>query len=228
MPRFSILKRKINDIGNQMVKCHNQCNDILCRPQEGILPRCLILDIEGRTQSRGTVIVGINPGPSKPHERNYYIKEGQNYQNVLDYWEEYIRKRKYYHSLRSFVDQLGFDGPILWTELVKCENAPGIIKPTLQTFRICTNTYLREELKYVPAHWPIIAVGGEAYKALAYLFPHHIVIGIPHPSGSYGHFSKLFNTQDKLHKIFRPTFEELWDGKYGKAIWFDAIQKRII
>jgi hypothetical protein len=40
--------------------------------------------------------------------------------------------------------------------------------------------------------WPIFGVGGEAYKAIAYRFPERTVIGVPHPTGSHGHFAALF------------------------------------
>lgn len=228
MKKIFKLKLEIYKIGQQMVSCSNKCDGIVCNLKEGILPRCLILENDSRTQSRGTIIVGINPGHSKQHERNYYIKNGQSYDKVAEYWNTYIRNRKYYSSLRSFVDQLGFRGPILWTELVKCENALEVKMPPLQTFRICTKTYLSAELRLVPDNWPLIAVGGEAYKALAYRFPNYIVIGIPHPTGSYGHFSKLFDENGKLFKTFKPPFkEELWDGKSGRAIWFDAKNRHI-
>lgn len=210
-----------------MVSCPNKCNGIACSLKEGILPRCLILEIDGRIQSRGAVIVGINPGHSKPHERNYYVKNGQSYDRVIEYWNAYIRKRKYYSSLRSFVDQLGFRGPILWTELVKCENMRGVRSPPLQTFRICTKTYLRRELGLIPDNWPLIAVGGEVYKALAYRFPSRIVVGIPHPTGSYGYFSRLFDKNGELFRTFKLPFKELWDGKNGKAIWFNAKNRHI-
>jgi hypothetical protein len=226
MEECSELKLKIYEIGQQMVSCSNKCNGIVCSLKEGVLPRCLILEIDGRTQARGSVIVGINPGHSKPPERNYYIKNGQSYDKVVEYWNASIRNRKYYSWLRLLVDQLDFTGPILWTELIKCENMQGVRIPPLQTFRTCTRTYLSTELKLISNEWPLIAVGGEVYKALAYRFPSHIVIGIPHPTGSYGQFSSLFDKKRELLKAFRLPYEELWDGRSGKAIWFDATNRR--
>ncbi|MCK4576519.1 hypothetical protein KAU34_08945 [candidate division WOR-3 bacterium] len=225
MEEISKLKLEIDKIGQQMVSCSNKCNGIACNLEEGILPRCLILEIDSHTQSGGVVIVGINPGHSKPYERNYYIKNGQSYDKVVEYWNAHIRKRKYYSSLRSFVNQLGFQGPILWTELVKCENMQEVRSPPLQTFRICTKTYLSRELDLIPDNsdnWPLIAVGREVYKALAYRFPTRIVVGIPHPTGSFGYFSKLFDRNGELLKIFKLPPEKLWDGKSGRAVWFDA------
>jgi hypothetical protein len=51
---------------------------------------------------------------------------------------------------------------------------------------------LSEELALLPSDWPLIAVGGEAFKALAYLYPHRSVVGVPHPTGARGHFARLF------------------------------------
>lgn len=101
-------------------------------------------------------------------------------------------KHSYYKFLRAFVNCVGYGGPILWTELVKCEcNSADIVLP-LQTFRICTDKYLKKELQAVPNDWPLIAVGREAHKALSYLFPEKSVLGVPHPTSSRGYFSKMF------------------------------------
>lgn len=223
METISKLKLEINKIGQQIVSCSNKCKDIACNLEKGILPRCLILEIDSRTQRRrGVVIVGINPGHSKSQEREYYKRNGQSYDKVVEYWNARIWKLKYYQSLRKFVNQLGFQGPILWTELVKCENTQGVKSPPLQTFRICTKTYLSRELDLIDEKWPLIAVGGEVYKALAYLFPTRIVVGIPHPTGSFGLFRKLFDRNDELLKIFKLPRKKLRDGKSGRAVWFDA------
>ncbi|MFQ5788318.1 MAG: hypothetical protein ACE5H1_10115 [Thermodesulfobacteriota bacterium] len=42
------------------------------------------------------------------------------------------------------------------------------------------------------------AVGNEVFKILGYRFPERIVIGIPHITGSYGQFHKLFS-KNKLN-----------------------------
>lgn len=126
---------------------------------------------------------------------------------------------KYYNSLRKLVNELGFTGPILWTELVKCESeTPGELPP-LQTFRDCTKIFLTEELKLIPENCPLIAVGKQVYNALAYRYPSRIVIGVPLPTGSYGHFPKLFDNSGKVVQTINPPFRELWDGISGKAVW---------
>jgi len=213
---------EIDKIGQKMVNCSNKCPGVAYNPQEGFLPRCLILEIDDRALDGGTVICGINPGNSNSHERSYYIENGKSYDKVKEYWKNHIQKRKYYSWLKRFVDQLGFSGPILWTELVKCSNAERGKMPPLQTFRVCTKTYLSAELGLIPNNWPLIAVGGEVYKALAYRFPNRIVIGTPHVTGAFGYFPKLFDKNGDLYHKFKLPCNELWDGKDGKAIWFDA------
>lgn len=220
--KFSAIETQIYKIGCKMVSCKNSCLGIALNLRKGIIPRCLIFETDGRKQNRGSVVVGINPGRSRADEQNFYVSTGQTYEQVVAYWKKQINKRRYYKWLEDLINQMDFSGPILWTELVKCESAVGGKIPPLQTFRICTKTYLSEELKSIPTNWPLIAVGREAYKALAYRYPNHIVVGVPHPTGSYGQFSKLFNKNKQLLSVLKPKFNELWDGKNGKAIWLDT------
>lgn len=205
-----------------MVVCNHHCPGIALDLNEGIVPRCLLLETEGHSDAQGTAIVGINPGPSGARERNFYLTNGPTYEQVVNYWRTHVSHRhKYYTGLRKLSTELGFSGPILWTELVKCESAPDQKKPPLQTFRTCTRTYLQEELEAVPDDWPLIAVGREAYKALAYLFANRAVIGVPHPTGSFGHFHRLFDTGRLLPEVKAQT-KGLWDGEMGKAVWLTA------
>ena len=222
MGELSEINLEIHKIGQNMVNCSNKCPGTAYNPQEGFLPRCLILEIDDRALAGGTAIVGINPGNSNSHERSYYIKNGKSYDKVEEYWKNHIQKRKYYSWLKRFADQLGFSGPILWTELMKCENAERGKMPPLQTFRVCTKTFLSVEPGLIPDDWPLIAVGGEVYKALAYRFPNRIVIGIPHITGAYGYFFKLFDKNGDLSHNFKLSNDKLWDGNDGKAQWFDG------
>jgi hypothetical protein len=213
------LKAKIYKIGDLLVKCENKCSGILKDQINGILPRCLILEMDNRQGPIGCAIVGLNPGHSKNRERNYYVINGQSYDKVVECWNTLFKNVKYYKSLRKIADELGFNGPILWTDLVKCETAPNSASPPLQTFRNCTKTFLQSELNLIDPKWPIIAVGKEAYKALAYLFPNRIIIGVPHPTGSYGHFSRLFGKDLNLREELKIPFDELWNDDIGNVIW---------
>ncbi|MGH9364294.1 MAG: hypothetical protein ACRD1B_03385 [Thermoanaerobaculia bacterium] len=47
-------------------------------------------------------------------------------------------------------------------------------------------TAVTRELESVPAEWPLVGVGAEPYKALAYLYPNRAVLGVPHPTGARG------------------------------------------
>jgi hypothetical protein len=206
------------DIGNQLVSCKANCLgtqevDI----KNGIIPRCLILEFNERTNPMGTVIVGINPGKSKLHEQEYYKRNFCSYQSVIDYYfEEGLKDHKYYVYLRDFVNCLGRLGPILWTELVKCENKQRNTKPPLQTFRYCTNKFLNREIKAVPDSWLLVAAGKEAYKALVYIYPQRPLIGIPHPTSSRGYFHKLFINK-RRNEFKEKDFNN--NKSVNKAIW---------
>lgn len=219
------LASHINRIGRELVRCNIHCRGIALNHSEGILPRCLILETEGRANGNGSVIVGINPGRSKLREREFYRLNGQTYEQEITYWQRYIAQHPYYRRLRHFADELGFNGPILWTELVKCENASaesGL--PPLQTFRTCTETYLQRELRAVPNDWVLMGVGTESYKALAYMFARRAVIGVPHPTGSRGQFARLFDQDKKLLPVIKARTENISDAVRGEAVWLAAAQ----
>jgi hypothetical protein len=192
-----MIRKSIWNIGEDLVKCSEACADVIHDVSTGVLPRCLILDNKARF-GRGCLVAGINPGRSKSVERAFYRARKSSYDAVIDFWMETGRHFAYYKKLREFVDAVGLTGPIIWSDLAKCENGPhqnGLI--SLQTLRTCTGRYLQKELQAIPKKWPIIGVGAEAYKALAYLEPNRTVIGIPHPTGSHGQFSSLCK-KDKL------------------------------
>src|SRR3990170_4342078 len=103
-----ILSNRINEIGRSMVACNYCCPIVALDPHKGILPRCLISEIEGRDDGRGSIIVGMNPGRSKEPERKFYRDNGQTYEQVIAYWTDHIGYRhKYYRQLRALVTELG-------------------------------------------------------------------------------------------------------------------------
>lgn len=99
------------------------------------------------------------------------------------------------------VDQIDLRGPMLWTELAKCESTKDVRGVPLATLRTCAGRYLKREIDVLPDSWPLIAVGGEAFKALAYLHPNRVIIGVPHPTGSHGHFARLFPDRQLLPHV---------------------------
>lgn len=218
---YTLFQKKLFKIGTQLVNCRLNCKGICNNPKKGIIPRCLYLEYQNRNDQTGCVVVGINPGRSinNSHERKYYLNNQITYNTVISFWTDYVReKHRYYKDLRTFIECARYNGPILWTELVKCENEINIKFLPLQTFRTCIHNYLDHEINLVPQNWPIIAVGREAHKALSYLYPNKSILGIPHPN-SRGHFHKMFNEsksqfipdiQDKIRKFKKKDSPTIW------------------
>jgi hypothetical protein len=179
----------------------------------------LYWDVMGRHGPQGSVVIGLNPGRSTTFERHYYLERGCTFTAVGNWFDKHGRKHPYYVRLRGLLDSLGLDGPILWTELAKCETRKSVKELPLQTFRTCTDAFLRRELEPFPKGWPLVAVGKEAFKGLAYLFPTRTVIGVPHPTGSRGHFPALFQdgklrkrTAVRVRKALRKDGSAAWLG----------------
>jgi hypothetical protein len=179
----------------------------------------LVLESQGRADNQGAVIIGINPGRTSGRERNFYLDHNLSYENTVEYWEnEGIKTRRYYTWLRSFVDQLGFGGPLLWTELAKCESAPGVQHLPFQTLRTCMGSFLQKELEAIPDTWPLVCAGSESYKAIAFRFLERTIIGIPHPTGAFGHFFRLFD-ENRLVEDVKARVAGARSGTTRKAIW---------
>lgn len=195
------LLNAITQIGNQMVFCNLNCAGICNNPANGIIPRCLYFDNQNRQGQVGCVLIGINPGRSanQVRERNFYLENQLSYNTINDFWVNHGGyNHVYYRYLRDFINCIGFDGPILWTELVKCENAIDVSQLPLETFRKCINNYLINELSIIPENWPIIAAGRKPFEASSYLFMDRFVIGVPHPN-SRGNFSNMFTNAERNH-----------------------------
>lgn len=209
MTKYQKIKDGINEIGETLVKDQNYKNypDLVCDQSKGIIPRGLIYEDEGRElNATGSVIVGLNPGQSKKDERAYFKKAFDEnrlkYQTHVDFWNGKYRTWKYHNRLRSVSDKLGLRGPILWTELVKCESkVKGRLR--VQTVRDDIHKYLLKEIFIIPESWPLIGAGEEAYKILSYSFPNRLVIGVPHPTGTYGdHWLNHINSK-KIRELKR-------------------------
>lgn len=216
---------RIDQIGRELVNCQNCCKDIVNDPHKGVIPRCLYLEYEKR-RGRGSIVVGLNPGRSDEKERNYYKEKGTTYNAVKDFFQkERAEKHLYYIRIRGFIDLIGLSGPILWSELVKCEKRQRRIELPLDTLRTCTGKFLKKELEVMPDDWPIIGVGREAYKACSYLFPDRTVIGIPHPTGSHGQFSSILTKNKTLRKNVAKHAIEVLDNVVPTTIWISQAKK---
>jgi hypothetical protein len=222
--RYSNIEKRIYEIGVKLTRCEKNCDGVVRDRKKGIIPRTLIFEADGRRQGTGCAIVGINPGRSGEREQRCCRESSGTYDGMVRYWNEVLRSWKYYKRLRGLADGLGVKGPILWTNLVKCENSAKEGLPPQQTLRVCAREYLVEELKSLPGNWPFIAAGREAYKALAYLFPERSVAGVPHPTGSHGRFQALFHENEEW--VRRPNSrlrERLREfrGEKNTAVWLD-------
>lgn len=188
-----------------MVACQENCDGILRSPERGIPPRGLILETDGRRGVKGSIVCGINPGRALAREASALREAGATYEAVLRSWDEQaIKDVPYYQRLRSFVTGVGLFGPILWTNLAKCQNRSETSRLSTNdhpdTFRKCFVAFLENELGICPAEWPIIAAGREVYLALLFLCPNRTIIGVPHPTGPYARnqFQNLFLSGWKL------------------------------
>jgi hypothetical protein len=211
---------QIRIIGEMMVKCDLQCHGISNIPEEGKIPRCMYIDNETRDPKKGCIIVGINPGISKKEntENQKYIKEGVSYKAISEHWQNMGKQHPYYSKLNNLVYSAGYTGPIFWTELVKCESAIRNKIPPLSTMRKCVNKYLLDEIKNTPSDWPLFAIGKEVYKALGYLYPDRTIIGVPHSTGSFGHFNRLMRNKEINENIYN----QIQQLKQGDIIWLEV------
>jgi hypothetical protein len=187
----------------------------------GVLPRGLILE-RPQAKGKGCLAVGLNPGTSTGNERSFSVQREGSYAAVKFYWQ--IAHIPYYSKARRVIDGLGLSGPIIWSNLAKCENAHGVEKqlPPLQTLRHCAQRFLSRELELTPTDWPVLGAGWEADRALAYLVPERAVIGIPHPTGAYGAFAQLFLNGVMREEACARAFEAM--RREPKAVWLDRMK----
>jgi hypothetical protein len=180
---------EIDRLGNELVKCNFDCEGITNNPKKGVLPRSLLP--EERCGETRCIVVGLNPGRCKSAEKRFYLEHDLSYDSTKEYFfQRGLKDKPYFKRTREIVSLLGYEGDILWTDLVKCEcsGKNGVLP--VQTLRVCINRFLRREIELFDAQM-IFALGNDAFKFCALSFPNHLVVGVPHPTGSYGNFDKL-------------------------------------
>lgn len=217
---MSELQHIINRISEELMYCDDCCAGIWLDRDAGIIPRSLFLE-RPDAEGRGCFAVGLNPGTSPPKERAKYREAGITLQNVNTYRAS-ISNIPYLARSRSVIDQLGIIGPILWSNLAKCENRSnrkGL--PPLQTLRHCARRFLSRELAAIPKDWAMLGIGWEAYRALAYLVPERSVIGIPHPTGGFRDFRKMLENERLRTEIKNRALGVLHAAEPG-AVWLGA------
>jgi len=192
------IQTDINRLGRRLTRdgFYRNFPDLEYAPEKGIIPRGLVYEEAKKRSARGVVIVGMNPGPASREEKAF-LKKNPTYQRFVEYFKERIATRAYYEELRKFALLLGLDGPILWTELVKCQSKK-LGHLSRNSIRYDINKYLLRELECVPKHWPVIGVGDRAFSILSYIVPNRIVIGVPHVKARGGYFYKLFSDHNKI------------------------------
>lgn len=177
------------------------------------------------------IVCGMNPSKAKKPEIAAYRQEGASYPVVLAFWNQHLSSIPYFSRTRRFVRALGYSGPILWTDVAKCERSnpstPISFATHPQTFRVCASSYLTNEIKVCPETWPLIENGKDAFTALSYLFPSRRVIGIAHSTGAYSRFSRMWprpRCVGELRNDIKLAIKEL--QPHG-ALWLPAISKSV-
>lgn len=174
------LRQALAAVGESVVHCCQGCAGVYSNRAEGVLPRGLVFDPNRPDSGLGCIVIGQNPGPASAREMSRL--ENGTYRDLVEFFSQDACGHLYHRRVRSVVTRLGFDGPLYWTDLVKCQSLPGAVLP-LQTLRVCSSRYLRAEVTLLPGAWPIFAVGLATFERVALVFPERTVLGLPHPSG---------------------------------------------
>jgi len=192
---YRSFRDEIYKIGEEILNCSLRCRAVLNDREKGIIPRGLIFEDDGSGKPE-CIIVGINPGNAREKEMQY-VRENPTYEEWVNYWYKNFRNIKYYKGSRVLANNLlGSKGSILWTELCKCEKSKEERKPLpISTLVTCMKRFLDREIsladEFSGKGIPIIALGRRTFEALCFRYPEHFIIGVPHPTGSYGHFKEL-------------------------------------
>ncbi|MDD5438215.1 MAG: uracil-DNA glycosylase family protein [Patescibacteria group bacterium] len=208
----------LKDLQINLIKCNLNCEGIKNDPKKGVIPRCLVL--EEREGKNNCIVVGLNPGKCNKQERRYLLKNGIKFNTFSRYFfESGLKDRPYFKRTRDLITLLGFRGDILWTDLAKCECLGKNGKLPVQTLRVCIDRYLRKEVEMFECS-TIFALGNVAFDFCALSFPDHFVVGLPHPSGSYGDFYKLKKRVKRYTKYYLKNISKTKDSNHN----YQAIQ----
>lgn len=192
---------KIIKIAKGLNQCKLYCEGIINDPKRGIIPRCLFNEPRNKN-GKCAIVIGLNPGKSSLNERNYYLKNNNTYQAGQDYWENKIKNFAYFNRSRELISIFGFTGDIVWSDLAKCESAEKRGEVPVQTLRICIDRFLKREIESLPKNFTIISLGNEAFQFCALRFPNRFVLGLPHPTGAWGTYSRLRKNVNKNKKKY--------------------------
>ena len=185
-------------LSEEVFQCTRSCAGITCDGATGMRPRGPL--VEAGAGDAGVVIVGLNPGQPDATERSVLTRLSSH----ADYeaWsnEHNFQTSAYWNRLRRFARDLGIHGPIVWSNVAKCESRVARTGVPLETQRSCAQTFLTRELSLIPRQWPIVAAGRDAYVALTYLALERPIIGVPHPTGASPQFHRLLMKESRAPK----------------------------
>jgi hypothetical protein len=184
------ISRAIDELGASMVSCR-QCS-AASTAAHGTPPRCLWFEQATDAQS-GVIAVGLNPGKASLEEISFYEQQGVAYEGTVDYLRREAKRIPYFIAMRRLVRAAFGIRHIHWTEVAKCELRQGEPGVPLDMRRKCIELHLKKELLLLPRDWPVVAAGRVAFEVMSVLCTERPVIGVPHPTGSFGRqFSGLF------------------------------------
>ena len=200
--------------------CTLRCTGIVCDAPKGRPPRGLLLE-GSDLDSQGTIVVGLNPGHASTSEVATLRGQPKPHEAWGAYWENHLRlANQYYIGVGELLRQCGRVGPILWTNLAKCESPPNVRGGVpLQTLSTCMERYFQYEVWTVPRSWPFLALGREVRTAVTFRFPERIIAGVPHPSGSKPNFRRLFDPDGVLRASVRNTLTTVFASEQPTTSW---------
>lgn len=212
------MSKKLDNILADLIGCKMKCGGVVNSPTMGIIPRCLVL--ERRGAGKGAIVVGLNPGKCGSEGRKYFIEHKNDFKAFKKYFFLKLRNVSYFKRARNILSLLGFRGDILWTNLVKCQciGKNGIIP--VQTMRVCISKFFKKEIESVFPKYTIFALGNRSFEFCSLSFPSHLVIGLPHTSGSFGTFVYLYKKVEKNPEKFK----KIISVKKDKNGYYQAIK----
>lgn len=222
------LNKTVEGLRLQLVGCDSRCCEGVqpVSPSDGHVPRIIYLE-PGEDRGANVIVVGMNPGGPDDDERGVVRGVTSADSSTIAaalysfFTTKILLKHPYCKRVRHAVRGLGFRGAILWTEAVKCSstaNGSLSVMRTPATFRTCGARWLQRELADVPADWPIVAVGQDAFVASLLLSPRR-VLGIPHATAAKSPaFWRVFHsTGGEAYKVDEVLEDKIADWNSGKT-----------
>ena len=212
---FESVKHSIYKLAEETIHCPRKCEGVFSDVNGGILPRGLYFE-ERNENKIGCSIIGINPGSACEAEKRSY-NAATTYKEMDALWNDRIKSFSYFRRAVNVADNLGITGSIIWTDLVKCTSSQGTKTIPEQTFRNCSDLFLKRELDLIPLNWPIFALGRVTYSRLKKSQLDRAIIGIYHPYSAYnsGYFKKMAEILEEAHLTY---LELLYNGG-EKEVW---------